>query len=245
MWVVLQLTLGQLVRQRRTLLLAFLACLPAGIALLFRLAGGTPEESPDFAPGVLGHFITTLVLPLTALIVGTAALGQEFEDGTIVYLIAKPLARWKVVLAKLIAAWLVTAVVVCLSVVVAGLVILAGTEEASKLIPAFVVAVTLGALAYTAVFVGLSIRFGRALIFGLAYVFVWETLVSQFISGVRFFSVRSYTLTAAQTISDSSSRLLDTSLGAAPALILMGLLTALATWYAIRGLNRYQMSERV
>jgi ABC-2 type transport system permease protein len=244
MRVVLQLTIGQLVRQRRTLLLALLACLPAAIALLFRVSGGTPEENPDFAPGILGHFITTVVLPLTALVVGTAALGQELEDGTVVYLIAKPLARWKVVMAKLVAAWLVTAAVVCLSVVSAGLIMLAGSEEAGHLVPAFLVATVLGALAYTAVFVGLSVRFSRALIIGLSYVFVWETLVSQFISGVRFLSVRAYTLTVAQALSDSSSKLLDTSLGATPALILMALLTLLATWYAVRCLNRYQMSER-
>jgi ABC-2 type transport system permease protein len=132
------------------------------------------------------------------------------------------------------------------SVAVAGALLFAGTdEEEASLVPGFLVAVTLGALAYTAVFVSLSIRFTRALIIGLAYVFVWEGLVSQFISGVRFLSVRAYTVTIAKSVADSSSELLDTSLDVTPALILLALLTLFATWYAIRRLNRYEMSERL
>jgi ABC-2 type transport system permease protein len=246
MWVILQLTAGQLVRQRRTLLLVLLAILPPLIALLFRVTGGSHEDNPDFAAGILGHFVVGLVLPLTALVVGTAALGQELEDGTVVYLITKPLARWRVVLAKLIGAWLVTTVVVGASVAITGALLFAGAdEEEVSLVPGFLVAVTLGALAYTAVFVSLSIRFTRALIIGLAYVFVWEGLVSQFISGVRFLSVRAYTVTIAKSVADSSSELLDTSLDVTPALILLALLTLFATWYAIRRLNRYEMSERL
>jgi ABC-2 type transport system permease protein len=244
MWVILQLTAGQLVRQRRTLVLVVLAVLPPLIALLFRVTGGSHEDSPDFAAGILGHFVVGLVLPLTALVVGTAALGQELEDGTVVYLITKPLARWRVVLAKLVAAWLVTTVVVGTSVAASGALMFAGTDEDARLVPAFVVAVALGAMAYTAIFVSLSIRFARALIIGLAYVFVWEALISQFISGVRFLSVRAYTVSIAKSIADSSSEALDTSLDATPALILLAVITLLATWYAIRRLNRYEMSER-
>jgi ABC-2 type transport system permease protein len=244
MWVILQLTAGQLVRQRRTLVLVLLAVLPPLIALLFRVTGGSHEDSPDFAAGILGHFVVGLVLPLTALVVGTAALGQELEDGTVVYLITKPLARWRVVLAKLVAAWLVTTVVVGTSVAASGALMFSGTDEDASLVPAFVVAVALGATAYTAIFVSLSIRFARALIIGLAYVFVWEALISQFISGVRFLSVRAYTVSIAKSIADSSSEALDTSLDATPALILLAVLTLLATWYAIRRLNRYEMSER-
>jgi ABC-2 type transport system permease protein len=238
--LIFQLTVGQLVRQRRTLLLVVLAALPVALAVLFRATGGTPDDNPDFAIGLLGHFIVGLVLPLTALVIGTAALGQEMEDGTIVYLIAKPIARWNVVLAKIGAAWLVTAGVVGASIVI----MLAGYDDIS-LVGAFVPAAILGALAYSALFVSLSIRFGRALIIGLTYVFVWETLVSQFIVGARFLSIRAYTLSVAERIADSTSPLLDDPLGMAPALILVAILVVGATVYGIRRMNRYQISERV
>ncbi len=242
--VILGLTLRLLVRQRRTLLLVILAALPVALALIFRLTGGSMDTNPDFAAGIMAHFIVALVLPLTALVVGTAALGQELEDGTFVYLVAKPLPRWRVVLAKVLAAWIVVAGVVVPSVVLAGVVILGGFQG-ERLIPAFVVAVLAGSLAYAALFLSLSVRFGRALIIGLAYVFVWEALISQFITGVRFLSVRAYTLGIAEAISDSPSRLLEVSLGATPAVILLALVCVGATAYAIRRLGGYQMSERV
>jgi ABC-2 type transport system permease protein len=233
-----------LLRQRRTLLLVLLAVLPMLLAVLFRVTGNSHDEDPDFTVALLAHFVVGLILPLTALVVGTAALGQELEDGTIVYLIAKPLARWRVVLAKIVAAWLVTSAVVVPAVLAAGGILLAGSEE-PELLPAFAVAVLVGALAYTALFVSLSVRFTRALIIGLVYALVWETLISQFISGVRFLSVRDYTLGIAQAIANSSSELLEETLGAAPAVILMAILTVVATWYGIRCMDRYQMSERV
>src|SRR5690606_20060034 len=70
--VILGLTLRLLVRQRRTLLLVILAALPVALALIFRLTGGTVDSNPDFAAGIMAHFIVALVLPLTALVVGTA-----------------------------------------------------------------------------------------------------------------------------------------------------------------------------
>ena len=39
-----------------------------------------------------------------ALILGTAALGSEIEDGTAVYLLTKPIPRWLVALAKIVVA---------------------------------------------------------------------------------------------------------------------------------------------
>src|SRR5688572_28667356 len=128
--IVFRLTLRQLLRKRRTLLLALLAALPIELALLFRLTGNSCEENPDFGPAILAHFIVGLVLPLTALVVGTAALGQELEDGTIVYLIAKPVGRWRIVLAKIGAAWLVSSAVIGISVLASGYVLLARTDEA-------------------------------------------------------------------------------------------------------------------
>jgi ABC-2 type transport system permease protein len=242
--LILRLTVGQLVRQRRTLLLVILAALPVALAILFRVTGGTPEHEPDFPVGLLAHFTVGLILPLTALVIGTAALGQELEDGTIVYLVGKPMPRWNVVLAKIAAAWLVTSAVVVVSVVVSGAVMLAGYSDLD-LVPAFSAAALLGALAYSAMFVSLSIRFGRALIIGLTYVFIWETLVSQFIVGVRFLSVRAYTLSVAESLADPRSQLLEHSLGVVPALILVAVLVTGATVYGIRRLDRYQISERV
>ena len=78
---------------------------------------------------MLYGFIVTGLLPLTAVLLATAAIGSEIEDGTIVYLLAKPAERWRIVAGKLLAAWGATTVIVLASAVVGGVVALAGGSD--------------------------------------------------------------------------------------------------------------------
>jgi len=244
--LIASVTLRQVGRQRRMLLLVLLALVPVLVSLLYRFAA--TDDAPDghiqFASGILATFVVNLVLPLSALLIGTSALGQDIDEGTIAYLIAKPLARWKVIVAKILAGWVLTFGVVLISVVGTGAIVLVG-EDGFSLVPAFAVAVAAGALAYVVIFVALSLRFSRSLIIGLAYVFVWEAIISQFITGVRFLSVRAYTVGIADGLTEVSTDILDRSLAATPAVVLLSILVALGTWYSVRALTRYQIAERV
>ncbi len=242
--IIFRLTVTQLLRQRRTLLLWLLAALPVLISVLFRVTGGSHDENSNFIIGVLAHFVVGLILPLTALVVGTASLGQELEDGTVVYLVAKPIPRYRVVLAKIAAAWAVTSLVVLLAILVAGSIVLVGHEDV-RLLPSFMLGAALGALAYSSLFVALSAGFGRALIIGLAYVFIWETVVAPLMPGARLLSVGAYTIGIIEPLAKTGSNLIEApfSLPVATGLLLAAV--ALTTGYAIRRLDRYQISERV
>ena len=66
-------------------------------------------------------------MPLVALIVGTAAIGSEIEDGTAVYLMIKPIARWKIALSKILVAAGLTALLVVPAIVLTGLLLGAAT----------------------------------------------------------------------------------------------------------------------
>jgi len=244
--LIARVTLRQLGRQRRMALLILLALVPVLVSLIYRFAAdqSDPGDPAEFASGILATFVVNLVLPLTALLIGTSALGQDIEEGTIAYLIAKPLARWKVIVAKILAGWLLTTGVVLISVLGTGALVLLG-EEGVSLIPAFAVAVIAGGLAYVVIFVALSLRFSRSLVIGLAYVFVWEAIISQFISGVRFLSVRAYTVGIADGLTEVSADVLDRSLAATPAVVLLLILVAVGTWLSVRMLSRHQLSERV
>jgi len=243
--VIARVTLRQLGRQRRMALLVLLALVPVLVSLLYRFAANPDSnDASDFASGILATFVVNLVLPLTALLIGTSALGQDIEEGTIAYLIAKPLARWKVIVAKVLAGWLLTTGVVLISVLGAGGLVLLG-EDGISLIPAFAVAIVAGGLAYVVIFVALSLRFSRSLVIGLTYVFVWEAIISQFITGVRFLSIRAYTVGIADGLTEVSSPVLDRSLAAMPAVVLLTILVTVGTWMSVRMLTRYQLSERV
>ena len=104
----IEVTLRGLLGRRRTFLLVLLAGLPVLIALLVRVTGGRPD-----ADRVLDTLVVRTVMPLVALIVGTAAIGSEIDDGTAVFLMVKPIARWRIALSKIaVAAGLTSALVV-------------------------------------------------------------------------------------------------------------------------------------
>ena len=182
-------TLRALLGRRRTLLMVLLAALPVIVALLIRIGGGRPD-----APEILDTLVIRTVLPLVALVVGTAALGSEIEDGTVVFVLVKPMARWRIALAKVLVAAGLTAVLVVPPILVTG-VLLGGTGSASIGIAiGFALAAIVGGCAYAVAFTTLGILTSRALIIGLAYTLLWEGVLSGLLEGTRFLSIRQATL---------------------------------------------------
>ena len=188
-------TLRGLLGRRRTLLMALLAALPILVGLLIRLGGGRSD-----APEILDTLVVRTVLPLIALVFGTATIGSEIEDGTIVYLLAKPIPRWRLALAKLaVAAGLTTALVVP-PIMVTGL--LVGGFGADSLATGFgfALAAVAGGMAYTVGFSALSVLTSRALVVGLGYTLLWEGVLAGLLDGTRFMSVRQGTLGVAAAL---------------------------------------------
>jgi ABC-2 type transport system permease protein len=230
------LSLRQLLGRRRTFALVALALLPLLVALVFR-TGGTDTDPVDWtANHLLEGLIVFVLLPLVTLVLSTTSLGMEIEDGTIVYLLSKPLSRAQVIIAKLAASWLPAGALVSLSVAFSAAIALPESEP--SLILAFAIAGCLGALAYSAVFLLLSLLTSRALVFGLIYVFIWEGLVTGIFSGTRALSVREYTLGVADLL--TTTREFDARLDGVTALVLMVVVTAAFVALAVRRLNRFE-----
>jgi ABC-2 type transport system permease protein len=141
---IVRLTFRQLLGQKRTILMAAFALLPVLIALLVRVSADSGDDLQELtASVVLDALVVGLLLPFTALVFGTAALGTEFEDGTAVYLLSKPIPRATVVLSKLLVAWLATVGVVLISALAAGLIAIAG-EPQDGIVLGFAVGVVAG-----------------------------------------------------------------------------------------------------
>jgi len=240
---ILTLTLRQIASQRRTFVMLLFAAVPLLLAVVFRIAAEDGEDPLTFLGEGMEGVIVALILPLTALVFGTAALGQELEDGTAVYLLSKPIPRLRIVVEKAIAAWIATSLVLIVSVVGTGLILLIDDSE-FRAIAAFAVAVTLGSLAYTTLFVCLSIMYNRALIIGLVYVFVWEAIVTNLIDNARYVSVREFTLGIAESLADVPAAVLDASLGAAASFLLLAAVAAVTTLYASYRLGSFQVGDQ-
>jgi ABC-2 type transport system permease protein len=175
-----------------------------------------------------------------ALIFGTGAIGAELEDGTAIFLLAKPISRTTVVLTKLSVAALCSAALTCGPMLLAGLIAAGGLGEG--LVVGMTAAAAIGALLYCSVFVAVSLVTGRALVFGLAYVLIWEGLLAGLFAGTRTFSIRQLTLAFADAIGGIPADIFDAPLTVTTALLVGAAILGMATVIAIRRLGAYEIS---
>ena len=178
--------------RRRVLLLLPLPLLLVGLALLCRAYDVNPAEWG--APVLVGLGLAVM-LPVISLIVGTGVLGSEVDDGTIVHILTKPLPRRDIIVAKLGVAIGVSAVTSAVPLFVAGLL-----ADSARLGLGLAVAAAVGACAYSAFFLLLSLLTKRPVLAGLVYILVWEGLLGRFVSGTRVLSIEQYVITIADKI---------------------------------------------
>ena len=237
--VIARITLRQLLSRRRTLLLLLLGGVLVVVAGIFRLAGEEARALP-FTSGLLANLGVGTLMPLVALIFGTGAIGAEIEDGTAIFLLAKPISRRAIVLTKLAVAAVCSAALTCGPMLLAGLIAAGGLGEG--LVPGMVAAAAIGSLLYCAIFVAVSLVTSRAFVFGLGYVLIWEGLLAGLFAGTRTFSVRQLTLAFADSIGGIPKEIFDAPVSLLTAVVIGTFLLVGATLIAIRRLSAYEIS---
>lgn len=218
--------------RRRFLLLLPLPVLLVGLAVLSRAAGIDPGQWG--APVLLGLGLGVL-LPVTALIVGTGVLGAEIDDGTIVHILTKPLPRWQIVAPKLVVATGITALTAAIPLYVAGVL-----AHSVRLGLALAAASAVGALAYTAFFLALSLVTRRPVLLGLVYVLIWEGLLGNVVSGTQVLSIQQYVVTLTDRIAPTD--LLGGQVSLPVAVVMSAILTVGFTGLAIRRLRSFSVA---
>ena len=197
---VARVTIRALLGRRRTILMLLLAGVPILVGLLVR---ANSTGVPDLG-NTLDGLVVRLVLPIVALVFGTAALGSELDDGTAIHLLTKPIRRSTIVLAKLAVAGSLAAAMLVPSTVLAGLLLARPGSDALGTSVAVAVGVLVGSYLYVAIFLALSIVTTRGLIIGLGYALIWEGLLAGLLPGSQIFSVREYVRGIAQAISPAT-----------------------------------------
>ena len=229
---VVRITLRGLLGRRRFLLLLPLPALVAGLALLADSLGAAPDE---WAQPILIGLGVAVVLPLLALIVGASVLGSEIDDGTIVHVLAKPLPRREILLSKLVVAVVVTAVTVGVGMALAGLVAGSG-----RLVLGLLAGTAVGAVAYGAFFLALSLLTRRPVLVGLIYILIWEGLLGNLVSGTRVLSIQQYVIAVAEWAGGTT--LFGSNLSVPVSLSMAGALTIAATALAIDRLRSFSVA---
>jgi len=209
--------------------------LPAALVLLAVLSRALGVDPGQWGQPVLVGLGLAVVLPVVALIVGTGVLGSEIDDGTVVHILTKPLPRWQIVLPKLAVAAGVTTLTAALPLYVAGVL-----AESVRLGLALALAGTIGALAYSALFLALSLVTRRPVLLGLVYVLIWEGLLGNVVSGTGVLSVQQWVITIADRI--AGTELLDGTVSVPVAVVMSALVTVGFTVLAIDRLRSFSVA---
>ncbi len=109
--------LRDLISFRRLLVAAVLIIGPSCVAVLIRIGTRGSFDGVATYGALVSLLVFGFVLPILAVVFGTGAVTQEIEQKTIVYLLTRPVHRWRILLAKYIAAWLSISVTGVLGIV--------------------------------------------------------------------------------------------------------------------------------
>jgi ABC-2 type transport system permease protein len=177
-------------RRRFWLLLAFPVLLVALTVTIAALTDG--DAAWPLLPG-LGY---PVVLPLVAVLAASSVLGPEVDDGSIVYLLAKPVSRHAVAVSKWVVAWTATLLAGALPLYVSALVAGGGDRA-----PAMGLAAVVAGTTYSALFLAISAVTRHAVIASLLFVLIWEGLLGNLLSGVAWLSVAQWGLRIGHEVS--------------------------------------------
>jgi ABC-2 type transport system permease protein len=224
-----RVVLGQLKSPGRVvaLLLLSLTATVAGFAV------GTSDRA-DVADGasVIANLGFAVIIPVVCLVFAGGALGDLREDKTLVYLWLRPMNRWPVVLGAALAALTLAAPITFPPVVAAA----ALTGVGSGLVGATVIATLVALIAYTSIFTLLGVWLKRHIVWGLAYILIWEGFIALGGRGVAQFAIRKYTrsILADRTGAELRTADFSTLTGIIVPLIVSAVVLALASYRLAR-----------
>lgn len=244
---VASLTRRSLLGRKRTFVLLLLPSALLALCILARILGGLDAHLARELDGplpshLLRAFGIAILMPLLTLIAGTGSIGPEIDEGSIVYLLAKPLNRHSIILTKLLVAFGVVVAFGVIPIFVAGIVL---TGEVGEVTLAFTLGALAAGAAYSSLFLLLAVVSRNAVVVGLIYALVWESLVGGLVPGAQALSVQQWSLAVVQQVMGSSAARLgvDSAVGFTTAVILLVLVTVAATYYAGRRLQTLRLTE--
>ena len=203
------LTVRQFLDGKAVRIAGLIGLIPAVFALIYLIQ---PRDTrfDFFADTLFLNLFAPTVLPIATLILATSAFGNELEDRTLPYLTLKPVSRLRIVLEKWLGVVLVGIPVILFGQVATAIILAfadgndtevryAADPRFADRIPDFTSAIwpalaagAVGVVMFASVFLLLSLYVQRALLAGIFYAFVWESLLGRYLSGIRIVSVKQY-----------------------------------------------------
>jgi ABC-2 type transport system permease protein len=175
-------TVRQVLGLRRAIIFGLAAMAPALVFLLTSQALIDDAALDRFLGMIVGLYFPLLV-PIVALIISASALGDERRDGTLSFLVLRPIPRSVISGSKFLGAVLVASGLNAVGAAALGMVYAIETGSWDVVLP-LVVGGIVASVVYASLFVPLGFFTDRAVLVGLAFVFIFENAVVSALSGL-------------------------------------------------------------
>ncbi len=186
----------EMARRKRLIALAAINLLPVLVVGAIRIWFPGQGITAHMQLAGLSHDIfTPFLIPMVAMFVGIPAIGEQIEDGTIVFMWTRPIKRRAIYLGRLLAAQVVSTVLMSVSLALCFLIMVsegAGvvTFDFLKLYVMTFLIIGLGAFTYSALFAAMGTFFKKPVLPAILLAFGWENLVTNIPARVQELSLR-------------------------------------------------------
>lgn len=187
-------SLRDLMRPKKMLVLVLLLALSTGVAALmrFKTEAYGPDKGVEIYNTLATVMIYSFILVLLTITYGTSIISAETEQKTIVYLLTRPVPRWRILLAKFAAVFFVTTLTTYFAILLLALITYGPSGMAKSGLGRDLEILPVGVMAYGGISLLLAVLLNRPLIFGLLFAFGWETWVPSLPGSFGRLSVMTY-----------------------------------------------------
>lgn len=246
---IMTLTIRQFMGGKAVRVVTLISLIPALFSLVYLIDPGNTTRYSFFADTTFLELFSPTILSIATLILATSALGNELEDRSLPYLTLKPISRTRIVFEKFLGV-LAVAIPTILFGLFVNYLVMAIADEPSRLqgrieltdpievLGPAIVATIAGIIAFTGIFMMASLYIPRALLVGIIYAFVWESLLGRFLPGIRSVSVRHYVQSIFTRLLDDPDISIDNPFRLQSALIVLAAATIISLAIATRRLRR-------
>ncbi len=184
---IIRLALRSLFGRSRVWLLIALPVVLIGLGAVLRSA--TTGMSLDDKATYLQVFGVGIVVPVVTLLATTTLINSEFDDGSIIYLLTKPVSRLTIIASKAVVVLGTALACAAIPMAIAALVLAGG---GGGLALGSLAAGVVAAAAYVGIFIALATVMKRSVLGCLLYWLIWESTISGLIGPVKWLSARSW-----------------------------------------------------
>ena len=183
-------------RRKRLLGLALINLLPVLVVLAIRIWAPEGADTAQLQLSSLTfNVIIPFLIPIAAMAVGIPAIGEQVNDGTIVFTWTRPIRRRAIFLGRLLAAQVVATTVMSGSLILCFIIMISnGLDVISwdflKLYLLTFMIIAIGCFTYSALYATMGTLFRKPVLPALLYTFGWEGLVTNIPARVQELSLR-------------------------------------------------------